>query len=153
MSYLERSWSGAVVASALVLYVLLSMILKEMPLFTETDVRRRRRAISQLWRDIPLPCHCELRVRENVVFSGGINTRSENIDYVARQIVAMHFVATPPSVITYRYGYGEFLDEQIDFIFSEGSEEYRDRLKQAAERHYTQLAYTLDGAPPRYRRE
>ena len=153
MSYLERSWSGAVVASALVLYVLMSMILKEVPLFTETDVRRRRRAISRLWRDISLPCYCELRVRENVVFSGGISTCSDDIDYVARQVVGMHFIATPPNVITYRYGYGEFLDEQIDVIFSERSEEYRDQLKQAAERYYTQLAYALDGAPVRYRRE
>ncbi|MDE2836724.1 MAG: hypothetical protein OXL97_04355 [Chloroflexota bacterium] len=129
------------------------MILKEMPLFTETDIRQRRRAISLFWRDIPLPCYCELRVRENVVFTGGINTCSDDIDYVARQVVAMYYLATPPSVITYRYGYGEFLDEQIDVIFDERSEDYRDQLKRAAERHYAQLAYALDGAPARYRRE
>ena len=92
-------------------------------------------------------------VRENVVFSGGIDIFSDDIDHVARQVVAMHFIAAPPSVITYRYGYGEFLDEQIDMIFDERSEEYRDQLKQATEEHYTQLAYALDGAPVRYRRQ
>ena len=153
LSYVERNWSGAVVASVIVLYILLSMIMKERPLFTETDIRRRRRVISRLWKDIPLPCYCELRARENLVPSGGIDTRSSDADHVAKQVVAMYFIATPPSVITYRYGYGEFLDEQIDMIFSEKSEEYRDQLKQAAEQNYAQLAYALDGAPARYRRE
>lgn len=152
ISYLERNWSGAMVASVLVLYVVLSMVLKEMPLFTETDVRRRRRIISRLWSDIPLPCYCELRARENVVFSGGMSTTSVDVDYVAKQVVAMHFIATPPSVVTYRNGYGEFLDEEIDMIFSERSEEYRRQVKGAAERYYMQLAYLLDGAPARYRR-
>jgi len=128
-------------------------MLGEMPLFTETDIRRRRRAVSQLWGDIPLPCYCELRVRENMIPSGGIDTLGDDIDYVARQIVAMYFIATPPSVITYRYGYGEFIDEEIDLIFSERSEEIRGQLKKAVERYYTQLVYALDGAPERYRRE
>ena len=147
MSYLERNWSGALVASALVLYVLMSMMLKEMPFFTETDVRRRRRVISQLWRDIPLPCYCELRMREDAIFTGGIRMDDDDVDRVARQVVAMYFIAVPPSVITYRYGYGEFLDDMVDDIFSERSEEYRDQLKRAVEEHFIRLAYTLDGAP------
>ncbi len=100
-----------------------------------------------------MPCYCELRVRENAVFSGGIDTRSDDIDYMARHVVGMYFIGTPPNVITYRYGYGEFLDEQIDIIFSERSEKHRDQLKQAAERYYIQLAFALDGAPARYRPE
>ena len=153
MSYQERNWSGALVALALLLYVVMSMMLKEMPLFTETDIGRRRRAISQLWKDIPLPCFCDLRLREKMTPSGGIDTSSDDIDYVARQVVAMYFVATPPSAITYRYGYGEFLDEQIDMIFDERPEVFRDRLKGATEEYYTQLAFALDGAPGRYRRK
>ena len=151
LSYLERNWSGALVASALVLYVVMSMMLREMPLFTETDVRRRRRVISRLWKDIPLPCYCDLQMRENWVHSGGIDTTSDDVDYVARQVVAMFFIGTPPNVITYRHGYGEFLDEQIDMIFDERSEDYRKMLRQAAERYHSQLAYALDGAPARNR--
>ncbi|MXV79686.1 MAG: hypothetical protein F4X58_04460 [Chloroflexi bacterium] len=153
ISYLERNWSAAAVASALLFYVVMSMILKEMPLFTETEVRRRRRVITRLWSDIPVPCYCQLRLRENVVFSGGIDPSSDDTDYVAKQVVAMCFLATPPGVATYRQGYGDFLDEEIDMIFSERSEEHRAQMKQAAERYYTQLAYQLDGAPARYRRE
>ena len=153
LSYLEGKWSAAAVASAVVLYVLLCMITKEMPLFTETGVRQRRKFISRLWKDIPLPCYCELRMRENMVFSGGIDTGSNNIDLVAKQMVAMYFLAAPPGVITYRYGYGEFLDDQIDMVFEERSEEYRGQMKKACEDYYSQLAYSLDGAPARYRRQ
>ena len=152
MSYLERNWSAAVVASVLVLYVLMSMALKELPLFTETDVRRRRNAISRMWRDIKWPCYCKLMLREQMVWSadGGLSL-DDDVDRVARHIVGIHYIAVPPDVIGY-LGYKEFFDEMVDAIASEKSDEYRDQVKNAVEDHYFRLVYTLDGTPARYRR-
>ena len=152
ISYREGSWSGVVVASALVLYILMSIMLKEMPLFTETDIRKRRNAISRIWGDIKWPCYCQLRLREHIIWFAdeGLDL-DDDVDRVARHIVGTHYIAVPPGVIGY-LGHKEYFDDEVDMIASEKCDDYRDALKQAVEDHYFHLAYVLDDTPARHRR-
>lgn len=152
MAYVQSNWPAAVVASVLVLYVVMAMVLGEMPLFTETDVRRRRNAIAKMWRDIEWPCYCKLRLRERVMWAGdGGLAVDDNVDRVARHIVGMHYIQMPPDVIGY-LGHKEILDEAVDMLASDKPVEYKEQLKRTVEDHYLHLAYVLDGTPPSYQR-
>ena len=147
LAFVEGNWSAAVVASVLVLYVLMAMVLKEMPLFTETDVRKRRNTIAKMWRDIEWPCYCKLRLREHIVWAGdGGLALDDNVDRVARHIVGMLYIQVPPDVLAY-IGHEKVLDQEVDMLASDKPDEYKKQLRQAVEDHYLHLAYVLDGTP------
>ena len=151
-AYLEDNWPAAVVASVLVFYVLMAIICKETPLFTETDVRRRRNIIARLWKDIRWPCYCQLRLRERMVWAGDRGLAlDDDVDRVARHIVGMYYIAVPPDVIGY-LGHEEIFDNAVDILASDASDQYREQLRRAVEDHYLRLVYTLDGTPAQYRR-
>ena len=149
MAYREGNWSAAIMASALVLYVLMCIAWKEMPLWTETGVRKRRNDVSRIWPDIKWPCYCELSMRREFTPFGGL-VADDDVGRVARHVIGAYYIANPPGIIDYAYpGRKEFFSEIVDAMVSEKSDEYKDRLKQAIEDQYSHLMHTLDGTPTR----
>ena len=145
LAIVEGNWSAAVVASVLVLYVLMAMAFKEMPLFTETDVRRRRNTIAKMWKDIEWPCYCKLRLREHITWPGdGGLAMDDNVDRMARNIVGMLYIQAPPGLIEY-LGHREIFDVHVEMLTDDKPDEYKKRLRKAVEDHYLHLAYMLDG--------